>query len=200
MTDQHGEIPEEPVGEGATQPESAATPPPAPPPAAPTPPAAGTTSYDMDAAKAALQGAHKFDLGIMAAALIALIGSWLPFYTVSVGGVLNISGHISGWHGFFGWFAVLVALAAAVLVALPLFGVNLSLPVPVAQAALAGFVLALLCMILALFVTPGGGCPSGIGISCDTGRGFGYWLALLAILAGTGLAFLRAKDSLMKTA
>jgi hypothetical protein len=195
MTDQ-------PMGGTSEQPEDTAptTPPPPAESSAPTPPPAGGTSYDMAAAKQTLREAHKFDLGIVAAAVVALIGSWLPFYTISVGGIVNVSGHISGWHGFFGWFAVLVALAAAVLVALPLFGVNLSLPVPVAQAALAGFGLALLCMILALFITPGGGCPSGLGISCDTGRGFGYWLALLAILAGTALAFLRAKDSRTKTA
>jgi hypothetical protein len=210
MTDQHGENPPEPLGEGAdqppSQPEAPATPPPSPPPAAPaapSPPAGGGTSYDMADAKAALQGANQLDLGIMGAALVALIGSWLPFYTASLGGGgLHISGHISAWHGFFGWFAVLVALAVAVLVALPLFNVNLSLPMPLAQIALAGFGLALLCMILALFITPGGGCGGGggLGISCDTGRGFGYWLALLAVLAGTALAFLRAKDTLMRTA
>ena len=29
------------------------------------------------------------------------------------------------------------------------------------------------------------------GVGCDTGRGFGYWLALLAVLAGLGLSVLR---------
>jgi hypothetical protein len=202
MTDQHGENPTEPTGEGTVQPEGSATPPPAAP-ASPAPPPAASTSYDMAAAKTSLQEANRVDLGIIGAGVIAFIASLLPFYTASVSaGPISQSDSISAWHGFFGWFAALVALATAVLVALPLFKVNLSLPVPLPQVALGGFVLALVCLILALFVTPGGGCPdtSGLGIDCDTGRGFGFWLALLAVLAGAALSFLRAKETMAKTA
>jgi hypothetical protein len=198
MTDQPGENPQEPVGEGSSQPESAATPPPAAPPAATPPPAASTTSYDMDAAKATLQGAHKFDLGIIAAGLVALIGSWLPFYTwsVSAEGVGGVSGSLSAWHGFFGWLGVLIALATAVVVALSLFDV-VKLPMAVHQIAAAGFGLALLCLLLTLFVDPNGGCggAGAFGIHCDIGRGFGYWLALLAVIAGGALAFMRMRES-----
>ena len=38
--------------------------------------------------------------------------------------------------------------------------------------------------------------PSGLGgITCDTGRGFGYWLALLAVLAGGALSVMRMRES-----
>ena len=72
MTDQNGENPVDPT-------EGSATPPPTPPPAAPAPPpasgseapASGGQQYDFNQAKATLQGAHKFDLGIIAAGVIA---------------------------------------------------------------------------------------------------------------------------------
>jgi len=196
MTDQHGENPAEPVGEGSSQPESSATPPSAPPPAAPAPPAAGATSYDTNAAKASLQGAHKLDLGIVAAGVIAWLAGFMPFYTASAGfGGASVSANGSAYHGFFGWFAVWVALAGAVIVAASLFGVKL--PVATHQFAVGAFGLSLLCLILALFIFPGGGCgdTSGLAISCDTGRGFGYWLALIAVLAGLALAVVRMRES-----
>ncbi len=197
MTDQHGENPTEPVGEGSSQPESSATPPSAPPPAAPAPPAAGGTSYDTSAAKASLQGAHKFDLGIVAAGVIAWLAGFMPFYTASVSaGVISASTSGSAYHGFFGWFAVWVALAGALVVAAGLFGV--SLPLAVHQVAAVLFGVALVCLIIALFIFPGGDCgdAAGLGgIKCDTGRGFGYWLALLAVLAGGALSVMRMRES-----
>jgi hypothetical protein len=206
MTDQHGENPTEPTGEGTGQPEGSATPPPAPPPAspAPPPPASGSAGtgyqFDADRAKAAVQGAHKFDLGIIAAGVIALIASWLPFYTISVSaGGFGGSDSASAWHAFFGWFGVLVALAGSVAVALALLNV-VKLPMPVHQIAAGAFGLALLCLILALFIDPSGcGGAGAFGVQCDIGRGFGYWLALLAVLAGTALSVLRMRESTAKT-
>ena len=203
MTDQNGENPVEPT-------EGSATPPPTPPPAAPTPPpasgspapASGGQQYDFDQAKATLQGAHKFDLGIIGAGVIAFIASLLPFYTISVSaGGFGGSDSVSGWHGFFGWFGVLVALLGAVAVALALFNV-VKLPMPVHQIAAAAFGLAAICLILALFVDPGGGCggAGAFGVHCDIGRGFGYWLALIAVLAGLALSVMRFRESSVKTA
>jgi hypothetical protein len=198
MTDQPGENPTEPTGENA------ATPPP-PPPEAPTAPAAparsagsGSYQFDADKAKETLQGAHKFDLGMMGAGLLALIGSWLPFYTisVSVSGFGGASDSVSAWHGFFGWFGVLIALATSVAVALAVFGV-VKLPMSLAQIAVAGFGLALLLLLLTLFVDPSGGCHGigSLGVKCDIGRGIGYWLALLAVLGGGALAVMRMRES-----
>ena len=75
--------------------------------------------------------------------------------------------------------------------ALVLLGV--ALPIPAPLAVLGAFALGTLCLILALFVFPGGGCSGVPG--CNTGHGFGYWLALLCGLAGTALAFLRYQAS-----
>jgi hypothetical protein len=200
MTDQHGENPAEPTP-GTPPSEGAATPPP-PPPAAPSAPGAPAASsgpqFDINDAKATLESANKLDLGIVAAGVVALIGSWLPFYTISVkvAGFGGGSGSVSAWHGFFGWFAVLVALATSVAVALVLFKV-VQLPAPVHLIAVAGFGLAFLLLLLTLFVDPSGGCNGigSLGVKCDIGRGFGYWLALLAVLAGGGLAFMRMRES-----
>jgi hypothetical protein len=188
MTDQHGENPE-------PTPEGAPTPPPAPPAA---PASSGGPQYDFSDAKATLEGANKLDLGIAAAGVVALIGSWLPFYTISVkakGLGIGASDSVSAWHGFFGWFAILVALATSVAVALVLFNL-VKLPMPLHQVAVAGFGLAFVLLILTLFVDPADcGGASAFGVSCDIGRGFGYWLALLAVLAGGGLAFMRMRES-----
>jgi hypothetical protein len=183
---------------------------PTPPPAAPTPPAqssapaAGGSQYDFNQARTTLQGAHKFDLGIMAAGIIAWIAGFLPFYTasVSVSGIGGASTSGTAYHGFLGWFAVWVALAGAVVVALALFKVVSSFPMPLYQIAAAAFGLALLCLILALFIFPGGGCDgtSGLGgFKCDTGHGFGYWLALLAVIAGLALSVMRMRESTTTT-
>jgi hypothetical protein len=183
MTDQHGENPAEPTPGGA----------PTPPPAS-----SGGAQYDFNDAKATLESANKLDLGIVAAGLVALIGSWLPFYTWSVGirGIGSTSGSLSAWHGFFGWLAVLIALATSAAVALELFKV-VTLPMPVHQVAVAGFGLSFLLLILTLLVDPSGGCngAGGLGIQCDIGRGFGFWLAVLAVVAGGALAFLRMRES-----
>jgi hypothetical protein len=192
MTDQNGENPTEPTSEGS------ATPPPAPPPAAPTPPpaapsasgSAGTGSYQFDAdkAKAAFQGAHKFDLGIIGLGLLAWLCGFLSFYTVSVGSsAFHVSGHVNAYHGFFGWFGVWCCLAGAIVATCVLLGIALPFPAPL--AVLGAFALGTVCLILALFVFPGGGCGGVPG--CDTGHGFGYWLALLCGLVGTALSFMR---------
>ncbi len=195
MTDQPGETPTEPVGEGSATP-------PTPPPSSPAH-ASGASSYEFDAdkAKAAFQGAHKFDLGIIAAGVIAWLAGFMPFYTVSVSVAgISRSDSASAYHGFFGWFGIWVALAAAVVVAAALIGV--ALPISAHQAALGLFGLALVCLIFTLFIFPGGDCGDigavgGAlgGFKCDTGRGFGYWLAVLAVFAGGGLAFMRMRES-----
>jgi hypothetical protein len=59
-------------------------------------------------------------LGIGAGGL-AFIDSFLPWYSVSFAGQ-SASGN--GWEiGFLGWFSILLLIAAAVIAALPLFGV-----------------------------------------------------------------------------
>jgi hypothetical protein len=163
-----------------------------PPKAPPSAPAAGTgrpaSSMTGDQVKVAFQNANRLDLGIIAAGLLAFILSLFSYYTVSVKGFGGLGqGSLSVWHGFFGWFGVLLALGGAVLVALPLLGVRLGIPTRL--AALAAFAAATLCTLIALFVDPASG-----GSVLDIGRGFGYWATLLCVVAGTVLCVMR-KDA-----
>ena len=133
------------------------------------------------------------DWGILGVGFLTFIFSFFSYYTVSFsgGGVIGgISGHETAWNGFFGWFAAFLALASAGLVALALFAPQIKLPVPIRLASLGGFALATVCVLLALVVFPES-VPSGFGIS--TGRGFGYWVDLVLIIAGTVLSVLRLK-------
>jgi hypothetical protein len=165
----------------------------------PTPagsPAAGPTrSSSADAAIDTLKSADRLDLGIIGAGVLAFLGSLLPYYTVSVD-ILGSSNSASAnaWHGFFGWFGAVLALAGAAVLVAGVLGV--ALPVPVRTTVLALFAGAVLCTVIALFVTPGGSCEDIAfgGDFCDAidqGHGFGYWLALLASVAGLALAAVR---------
>ena len=156
----------------------------------PTTPAPG--SGHTGGGAAALQSANRLDLGIVGAGVLAFFFSMIPsYYTVSLKAFgVSSSGGVSAWHGFFGWFGALLALAAAVVLVLHLMGQ--ALPVPVRTTVLGLMAASLVCAILALFIFPGGSV-SGLGI--DTGHGVGYWLTLLATIAGTVLAGMRRGEA-----
>jgi hypothetical protein len=144
-----------------------------------------------DQFKNTVQGANPYDLGIIGAGILAFLLSFFPYYTASVAGFSDSEG---AWHGFFGWFAALVALAAAALLALRLLGIHVLDAAMTRLACLGGFALALLCVIIAFFVTPGiGGCGSFCD-GIDFGRGFGFWASAIVVIAGLVLSFLR-KDA-----
>lgn len=147
-------------------------------------------------AKQALQGAHKFDLALVAAGVVALLGSLLPYYTVSVDMMgISTSTSVNAWNGFFGWFGVLAAVIGSGLVLAHLLGTDTK--VSARTGALVAYAVAVVSTILALFIYPGGGCDDletlGVNVceGIDFGRGFGYWLTLLAVLGGLALAWLR---------
>ncbi len=153
-------------------------------------------------AQQALASAHKLDLAIVVAGVVAFLGSVMPFYTVSVNVMgLSSSASISAWHGFFGWFGVLAALVGSGLVLVHVLGAGGRLPIPARTGALVAYAVATACLVVALFVHPAGSCDDveGLGLdvcdSIDLGRGFGFWLTLLAVLAGLVLAWLRRRET-----
>ena len=99
---------------------------------------------------------------------------------------------ITGATGGLGFETGLALAGAGVLVARIL---GVSLPVPARTTVLGLFAGAAVLTLLALFVFPGGGCDDlgidGVCDGVDEGRGFGYWLAGLATIAGTALAAVR---------
>jgi hypothetical protein len=138
---------------------------------------------------------NPLDWGIIGAGFFTLIFSFFGYYKYSVSfdglGLGSRSQTFSAWHGFFGWFAALVALAAAAILAADVIA-KIKLPFPVRLTVLGGFALALLCTILAIFVVPGNtGGVDGLGVHIDKGHGFSYWISLILLIAGTGLAFVR---------
>jgi ApbE superfamily uncharacterized protein (UPF0280 family) len=119
----------------------------------------------------------------MGIGVLLFIASLLPFYSYSIAA---FSGSVTAWHGFFGWFGVLLGMAAAGVLAAVLFG-------DLAIASVRTIVLGLFAgsaffLFLALFVVPGGDYPA---IGLTSGHSFGYWLALLLSLAATVLAYRR---------
>ncbi|HET6210097.1 MAG TPA: hypothetical protein VFD94_06925 [Jatrophihabitans sp.] len=173
------------------------------PPAAP-PAAAGHRPGGFDPAN--LQNfdpktVNPLDWGIIAAGVLAFIFSLFAFYTysvsVSIAGLSSTSSSVSwsAWHGFFGWFGVLLALIGALLLAAQLIA-KVTLPFPIRTVVLVLFGVATLCLLLALIVVPGNtGGSSLFGVHVNKGHGFGYWVTLLAVLVGTGLAVKRFLDT-----
>jgi hypothetical protein len=190
--------PEPPVGSqpAAPSPEPYAPTPPPPPPqewAAPAQPPAQSSAFNP-------ADVSPYDWGILAAGFLAFIFSLFSYYTVTASFEgLSRSGSVSAWHGFFGWFAALLALASAALLAVHLFVPNTRLSFPPRLMVLGGFALALLFLIIAAFVTPGAASASELaaagGLHVDYGRGAGFWLSLIVILAGGVVSFLRLRET-----
>lgn len=131
------------------------------------------------------------DWGIIAAGVLAFIFSTFSYYTVSVKvtGIGSSTGSESAWHGFFGWFAALLALAGAAVLALEFFAPQVKLPFPGRLLTAGLFAVATLSVLLALVVVPI--ATSFAGIDIDKGHGIGYWLSLLVIVVGLALSVSR---------
>ena len=134
---------------------------------------------------------NQLDWGILGAGALAFIFSFISYYTFSSGG---FSVSENAWSGFFGWFAMLLAVIGSAAVVLEIFAPQIKLPFPNRLVSLGAYGLATLCVILALFVIPD---YNGISVpsSVDTGHGFGYWASLIVIVAGLVLSFLRFQQT-----
>jgi len=153
------------------------------------------------------------DWVILGAGLLAFVFSFPSYYVGKATSKITgkdcpalsasaVRGSESAWHGFFGWFAALVAVLAAILLALHLFGPKLAIPIRL--VVFGGFALALLSVILAFFIHPGtgqGGTRSGqiggctLKFETHIGHGFGYWASLIVIAVGAVVAYLQLRDS-----
>jgi hypothetical protein len=175
---------------------------PPPPPGQWGPPAGSQPGFDP-------KNVNPLDWGILGVGLLMFIFSFIDYYTYGAkrvcetvsgqricGGGGGSSVDQSAWSGFFGWFALLLAIAGSVLVALELFMPQMKLPVPNRLAALGCYALATVLLILALFVVPdyGGGGP-GYDQAVEEGHGFGYWASLILAIAGTVLALMRLQQT-----
>lgn len=160
----------------------------------PTPPPPGYRDSGLQGFNAAEVDA--LDWGIIAAGLLTFLFSFLHYFTYKVTiATFSQKVAVSAWHGVLAPVATLLALGAAVLLAVHLSD-SVRLAFPVRLVVLGAFALASLLLLLALFVMPGNTSATDIlGFKVDKGHAFGYWLSLLAVLAGTGLSFKRFTDT-----
>jgi hypothetical protein len=163
-------------------------PPPPPPPGQWGPPPGG--GYPAPQGGFDPKNVNPLDWGVLGTGFLAFIFSFFDWYTLDYRGIASAGE--SAWHGFFGWFAVLLAVVGSVLVAMDLFAPQVKLPIANRLAGLAAYALATLCAILALFVFPGN-VPDISGV--DKGHGFGYWAGLIVIIAGLVLSLMRLQQT-----
>jgi hypothetical protein len=170
-------------------------PPPPPPGGTPPPPPPGQWGASSGPGGFDPKTVNNLDWAILAIGFLTFIFSLFSFYTAKVSFEgLHASAHENGWHGFFGWFAVLLALIGSVLVGMALFAPHVKLPVANRLAALGLYALATLCIIIAWFVTPGTN-GNTFGGKVDYGRGFGFYIDLILIIAGLVLTLMRAQQT-----
>jgi hypothetical protein len=166
--------------------------PPPPPPPSPGqwgPPSGSPQQFDP-------KNVNPLDWTILGIGLLTFIFSFVSYYTASDSGVTVSE---SAWHGFFGWFAMLCALAGSVLVALELFMPQMKLPWPNRLIGLLLYAVAALCVILAIFIIPSTFCYRGfcgsVGSGVDKGHGWGFWLSLILILGGLVVSLMRVQQT-----
>ena len=196
--------------------------PPGQPPGPPPPPGSYGPPPSGGAAKFDPKTVNPLDWGILAAGVLSLIFSFFSYYSYKGKGQIrqvcdqidqlpsSVRGQAqdacdgvttSAWHGFFGWFGVLLALVGAGLVALALFAPHIKLPFAARMGALGAFALAVISTLLALLVVPDYGetGTEGTGVSyddvVDEGHGFSYWIVLVLLVVGLVLCFLRFQQT-----
>jgi hypothetical protein len=163
---------------------------------------------------------NPLDWAILGAGLLALIFSFFAFYSYDPKGVASkecsssasslssveksLCGgdSASAWHGFFGWFGVLLLVVAALAVAMALFAPQVSLPVPARLLGAGLAALGVLMIIVSLFVIPDWPPIADLGVSSsaydkviDNGVGFSWYIVLLLGLVITALSVMRHQQT-----
>ena len=142
----------------------------------------------------------------IASVAVFFIATFLPWFTVSVGG--DSSGILSGedfpsangWDAGFLWsgLPLLLGFALLALLLLPKVAPDVTLPdlppfLPVAIAGFAAF-LVLVKLLIGADVE-GAGAAEAFGLSIDVSRSFGIFLAFLATLGMVAAGFLSMQAS-----
>lgn len=158
--------------------------PPLQPPAYGQPPAPGAPRQSLNP-----KSVNPLDWGLMAAGVLAFIFSFVSYYSASLG---PYTGHINAWHGFFGWFGTLCALAGSAAVGTAVFAPQVRLNAPPRLISLIAYAVATLCLILAIFIIPidTEGIPG-----VDLGHGVGFWISLIVVIIGLALSLMRFQQS-----
>jgi hypothetical protein len=195
---------------------------PAPPPGPPLPGSGQPAGYGQRRVGGFdTKAVNPLDWVAMGAGVLALIFSFFAYYSynatsfekatecarpASAGPLRGLLSDLCGgttvgaWHGFFGWFGVLLALVAAGLVAFAALVTQLKPPAWTRLAALGAAALGLLSTLIALAVVPDWPAiaqysafytSSQYDKDISNGHGFSYWLVLILLLVLTAATFLR---------
>ena len=173
------------------QPPPGDTPPPPPPSQWGPPPGGGPAKFDP-------KTVNNLDWGILGIGALLFIFSFFGYYTwdfpsYHVGGVSVGGGSVSysAWHTSGGtwlaWFAMIIGVLAAVVVALELFMPQLKFPLPSRLLALAMFAFSFLLYVIAIFAHDDFG-PDG-------GHGFSFWLSLILAAGNAVLSLMRLQQT-----
>lgn len=183
-----------------------------------TPPAYGQHA----GVPAAAGSVDPLDVAALAAGPVALILSFFPYYTYTptvlsrpecaqitpdtpgASSLVDLCAgdSASAWHGFFGWFGVLLGVGAALLLAAAVFSPQTRLPVQPRPLSLASYLLGLVSALIALVVIPdwpplhdvfgvSGESSSAYDQRISNGHGFAYWAVLVVLALGAVTASLR---------
>jgi hypothetical protein len=143
-----------------------------------------------------LAAVNPLDWAAIGAGVLALIFSFFNYYEYSAKGDSSVSETTSAWSGFFGWFAVLLAVVAAGFIAGQVFAPQAKLPFSSRLAALGCYALAVILTLLALLVVPDlrGGGP-GYDEAVDEGHSFSYWIILILLIVGVVATYMRYQQT-----
>jgi hypothetical protein len=175
-------------------------PPPPPPPQGPPPPPPGGqwgpppgNPYGAPRPGFDPKTVNPLDWAIIGAGVLAFVFSFVSYYSYSysIAGFGGGTGDLNAWHGFFGWFAMLLALVGSAAVAIAIFAPQVKLPFAARLAGLVAYAVATLCVILAIFIVPD---PYGVS-GFDKGHGFGFWVSLIVIIAGLVASLMRFQQT-----
>jgi hypothetical protein len=145
---------------------------------------------------------NQLDWAILGLGVLTLIFSFFDWYGYSpkgCGGDPVCNGYnydVNAWHGFFGWFAVLLVLIGTIAVAIDIFAPQVKLPAPARLIGLAAWALGTLSALLAILVVPGLSV-GGVDVpdsAYNSSRDWALFVGVILIIAGLVVSFMRFQE------
>ncbi|MEW2517118.1 hypothetical protein [Actinacidiphila alni] len=160
--------------------------PPAGPPSQP-PYAGGPSRGSFDPASV-----NKLDWAILGIGAVVLIFSFFDYYSWDFKGYgINVSQSWSAWHFshglFIAWFAMVITVLSAAVLAVSLFVPTVTLPAPPRMLSFVGFAVGFVLYLIAIFAHSDFG-PAG-------GHAFSFWISLILAGVGAVIALMRAQQT-----
>ncbi|WP_327287172.1 hypothetical protein [Streptomyces sp. NBC_01198] len=162
-------------------------PPPPGPPAQP-PNSGGPSAHSFDPASV-----NRLDWAILAIGFVVFIFSFFDYYSWDFGGYGIDLGSVSwsAWHFshglFIAWFAMVLTVLGAAVLAVSLFAPTVSLPAPARTLSFLAFAVGFVLYLIAIFAHSDFG-PDG-------GHAFSFWLSLILAAVGAVIALIRAQQT-----